>query len=90
MVFLPGTLSTSIKEDQAITAHPHNTNGHCRIRLYACLGRPFLKQLYACAYNYTVVKTSLMSNHPYFQTVQDIVINNLHIKGALSRYLSTL
>ena len=87
MLFLPETLS-SIKEDQAITTH--NTNRHRRIRLYACVGRPFSKQLYACACNYTVVKTSVMSTDPQFQTVQDIIIINLHIKGTLSRYLSTL
>ena len=42
--FLPETLLTSIKEHQTITTH--NTNRHCRVRFYVCVGQPLLKQLY--------------------------------------------
>ena len=44
MFFLHATLLTSGKEHQIIITH--NTNQHCRIHFYACVGQPVLKQLY--------------------------------------------
>ena len=43
MLFLSETLLAITKEHQTITTH--NTNRHCRVRLYACVGQPLSKQL---------------------------------------------
>ena len=49
MFFFLEALLTSIKEFQAITTH--HTNRHCRVRFYACVGKPLSKQLYNIALN---------------------------------------
>ena len=49
-LFLPETLLTSAgKEHPTITTH--NINRHCRVRFYACVGKPLSKQLYNIALN---------------------------------------
>ena len=42
--FLLETLFISVKDHKIFTTH--NTNRHCCVRFYACLGQPLSKQLY--------------------------------------------